>query len=68
MQSVVLTISPLAEKRLLVFPLRKLLLGRRAYSDSMRSKKAILDRSSNEDGRGGAKTYTATGETPIERV
>ena len=36
-------LSPLAEKRILLFSLRKQLLGRRAYSDCTRSKKGLSE-------------------------
>lgn len=38
-------LSPLAEKRILLFSLRKQLLGRRAYSDCIRYKKGVSDTS-----------------------
>ncbi len=38
-------VSPLAMKRIIFFSLRKQMIGRRAYSDSIRSKKGNYDES-----------------------
>jgi len=57
MQKAVQYMSPLAEKRILFFHLRKCMIGRRAYSDSIRSKKVISDPNRREASQDGYSTY-----------
>jgi len=57
MQKAIQCASPLIEKRILFFQLRKCMIGRRAYSDSIRSKKAISDPNRKEGEYDGQSTY-----------